>query len=283
MRWMLQHDKYLGSKELEFALAAGEYEFAARLSSLGVETNKAFKPLHDNLYFAIVLAQDLDNLHIDWHKLAWDSIDWQEVQGFATPAYREIEDKDLTIQMGKHLKDAVRASDWQAVDGILHNSAEIISIATLLDVLILLTLINPEKIDWFTNHTVVLQRLDTEETQQYQQGTDIFSYLRLHVFDYVIHIADRDGAEILAREQVFVFLSRLLVEHPLLSSFLGDYYDELLQKPRKSWPQQMKGVTRLKQEQHIARLQHILDIFQQQGLDDSSVQYLQLKLQTDTR
>ena len=269
IRWMLQHDKYLGSKELEFALAAGAYEFAARLSSLGVETSKTFQPLHDNLHLAIILAQDLDHLHIDWHQLAWDSIDWQEVQAFATPVYREIQDKDLALQMGEYLDAAVTANDWQAVDGILRNGADIISVENLLQTLNTVLLTDPNKIDWFINHTAVSQKLDTEEMRQYQQGTDIFSHLRMHVYDYVL-TTGMDDAETLAREKIITFFSKLLVAHPLLLSFVDEFFAQMLQKSQEGLP--------TRQQRH-KRLQYVIDTFQQQGLETDSGQYLQLKLQ----
>ena len=269
IRWMLQHDKYLGSKELEFALAAGEYEFAARLSSLGVETCKAFQPLHDNLHLAIILVQDLDNLQIDWHKLDWDSIDWQEVQAYAAPIFHYSDDEHLAVQLAKYLDDAVAANDWQAADGMLRNGAEIISIENLLQTLSRVMLVDPNKIDWFINHATILQKLDTEEMQQYQQGTDIFSYLRMYIYDYVLTIGT-DDAEILAREKILTFFSGLLVEHPLLLSLVDEFFVDLLQKARIALPPQ---------QQRTKRLQYVIDTFQQQGLGADGVQYLQLKLQ----
>ena len=260
LRWMRQHDPYLGDKVLEYALSASDYEFAARLSALGVETHPVLNAVHENLRRAIAQEQNIAAHNIDWDAIDWEAIDWQAVRAYADPAYSRL-DSAAVDMVWKYLDDALQIGDMDAADNMLRNYA---SVANKKQQLALFNLLgddavvkNLQKAEWLITHEVILDLLAKPQIMNWHQYNTLFDRLRGHVFNYAF-MFNPDEQQVQARTKVLNFISRLCVTHPFFLGYSGDLaglFDDMLASEQKTW---------VTQEQLVQRLQQVLNIFSSQ-------------------
>ena len=271
LRWIRQHDPYLGGAVLEYALSASDYEFAARLTALGVQTRPMFDAMHKNLVDALAKQQGMRT--IDWEVIDWEAIDWQAVRAYADPAYRRFKNA-TTGAMLEHLDTALQSGDLDAADGILRNYA---NAASEEQRFALINLLNDsavvkdlQKAEWLTTHAV-MQEMLAKPIVDWQHYKELFDRLRGHVFNYA-HTPNPDEQQVQARMKIIAFASRLCIS-PLFASFFDDLnklFDEILQARHETW---------VTQGQRVQRLQQVLDIFQASGVEETYLATLRNKLE----
>ena len=273
LRWMRQHDPYLGDEVLEYALSASDYEFAARLSALGVETRPVLNAMHENLRHAIAQEQNMAAHNIDWDAIDWEAIDWQAVRAYADPSYSRL-DSAAVDMVWKYLDDALQIGDMDAADNMLRNYASAankkqrLALGNLLDDDVVVK--DLQKAEWLITHEVMLDVLAKSQVMHWHQYKVLFDQLRSHVFNYV-SMFNPDKQQMQARTKLLSFISSLCFQSPLFTAYfseLAEFFAEILSSTQ-GW---------VTQEQRVQRLQQVLNIFQANGMDEKLIEFLQTKL-----
>lgn len=240
---------------LEYALHTHDYEFAARLSALGIETrpnpNPALRLLHENLLDTI--AYELGDLTIDWNGIDWNVIDWEEVRIKLDPTY-SVKISTMDGDLGKHLIYALYINDLPAIDRMLrdydfeHTER---GIRILLDLLVEVN----NSADWFITHDVILRALiDTERPWSYRlEWQEINRVLSIAIINYVVMLHP-DAQEIETREKVLRFLSRIYIKHFSNINFMikfHEHFDQLLKSSPIFLAPRQQRIKRLRQASYI--------------------------------
>ncbi len=274
LRWMRQHDPYLGGEVLEYALSASDYEFAARLSALGVKIHPVFNAVHENLRRAIAQEQNMAAHNIDWDAIDWEAIDWQAVRAYADPAHSRLDSAAVDV-VWEYLDTALQIGDMDAADNMLRNYA---SAANKKQRLALFNLLGDDavvkdlqKAEWLITHEVILDVLAKPQIMHWHQYNALFDRLRGHVFNYAF-MFNPDEQQVQARTKVLNFISRLCITHPFFHGYFLDLarlFDDMLASKQETW---------VTQEQLVQRLQQVLNIFQANGMHEKRIEFLQTKL-----
>lgn len=275
LKWMRQHDPYFGGKVLEYALSARDYEFAARLSSLGVQTRPAFNVVHEDMLQALAREQGVPS--IDWEQVDWEAIDWQAVRGYTDPTlfHRASVTTDTILE---HLYDALLVGDLEAADSMLRNycyetvptEAQQLTLVSLLSNTEMVK--SPQMVEWLTTHEVMLDTL-AQPIVSPKGYEKLLVRLRDHIYNYAI-MSSRDERQVLARAKIIDFLSRTYI--PILRSYM---VFGIITEAFEDLEKALKYITLEEQKQYTQRLQQVLDIFLANGMDEKDFEYLQKKLE----
>ena len=259
--WMSRHWLSVGDEALEYALITHDYEFAARLSALGMETG-VFDAMHENLQRAVAQEQNIAAHSLDWDVINWEAIDWQAVRAYADPAYHHL-DSTVVDKVWKYLDTALQLGGMEAVDSMLHNYGRVASVELQIALVTLLGNVkDPHKAEWLMTNIVVIRAL-ARTGFRYDERRRVDEKVINHIVDYV-SMLNPDIQEIRSREVILAYICLVYLQH---QESLTINSDDLSRK---------RG--RLPKEQTMQRLQRVLDIFQANGMNERDIAFLQPSL-----
>ena len=271
LKWMRQHDPHLGdNKVLEYALSGGDYKFAARLSSIGLQTRPAFNIVHEDMLQALAEEQGVPK--VDWQQIDWETIDWQAVHGYTDPTvfHRDSATTDTVL---KYLNEALLVGDLETADSMLHHYCYE-TVPTEAQQLALVSLLSneevvksPQMVAWLTTHEVMLAALAKPIVSTNGYYEELSVRLRNHIFIYATTPSINER-EVQAREEIIDFLTRIYMPNLapiLIIDLVNVSFDYVLENKNDLLLQQ---ATLEDKNQHRQRLQRVLAIFRANGMSD---------------
>ncbi len=269
--WMSRHWLSVGGEALEYALITHDYEFAARLSALGMETG-VFDAMHENLQRAVAQEQNIAAHSLDWDVINWEAIDWQAVRAYADPAYHHL-DSTVVDKVWEYLDTALQLGGMEAVDSMLHNYGYGRVASTDLQ-LALVTLLgndaivkDPHKAAWLMTNKVVIRAL-AHTGFRYDERRRVGEKVISHIMNYV-SMLNPDIQEIRSREIILAYICLVYLQHQEFLTINGDDLSSLVDHGKRR---------RLPKEQTMQRLQRVLDIFQANGVNERDIAFFQATL-----
>ena len=270
---------------LEYALYTGNYEFAARLSSLGVQTKDNLKPLHENLLHAIAKERNINDLTIDWNNIDWGTIDWEKVRTNAESYPLVTSESSNLIDISEHLIYALQTGDLRAVDHMLRKfttqaGAEQVVVWLLNSLNNDYLLRYPQRVEWFLTHDVILQKLPPKFIANSTPDPDRLNYyvekLMLYTIRYVKFLPNEPKQTKQSLEQILSFVSQLFAHYQFTDKH-NDLYllFEMILENHLSWD--------TINQQQVERLQWVVNIFQKNRMGKKLIDVLHRELDKVTK
>ena len=282
--WLRGHTDSIDSELIKDAAWESDYEFVARLYASGMRLrSKHSRAFRDNMFDAdLLLAISISGHASDWNNIAWDEIDWEKAGNyFVNSFFRRPDAWAVDWVLERALIDALRVGNFELADIRLHEYAIAAYEEERFPVLLnLLTneffRTEPQKAEWLITHDV-LQKLTISGIGWKQYG-DFFLALRNCIRDYVV-IPKHNDHEMEASEKILAFLTREFTgvgyAYWSYTGDLAEFFDNNLLASNVFF----LGIARFAEKQQVVdRLQRVLDILQEQGWEERSIDSLRRKL-----